>query len=258
MEPVEAGARARAARSGRRDRRCPGSAAPRPRPPPRRPRRGSPRSSGARARAGRPRARSPRRGRRARSRARGRRSRARTPSSARAGRARRRRRTSAASRPRSTPRGRRGSPAGRAARRRRTRPRAARSLVPSMRRTTGRAIASRSASRPIALITERNISPARDEQRGRGRGLGDVRDHELRVGPGVRPDRELERALHRMAVDRDRPPVDEVPPLRQVRAQRHDQVSGSEGERCTGPVVSEWASLSVTEMIAKRGSTASS
>ena len=46
------------------------------------------------------------------------------------------------------------------------------------------------------------------------------------AGPGVRADREGERALHRMPVDRDGPPVDEVPALRQVRAERHDERVG--------------------------------
>ena len=40
----------------------------------------------------------------------------------------------------------------------------ARRLVPSTRRTSGRAIASRSTKRPIAIITVRNTSPARDER----------------------------------------------------------------------------------------------
>ncbi len=87
----------------------------------------------------------------------------------------------------------------------------------------------------------------------------DVRDHELRRRARVRADRERERALHRMPVDRDRAPVDEVPALRQVRLERDDQrVRVRRRARAPAPVVSWWASLSVTEMIAKRGSTASS
>ena len=35
-------------------------------------------------------------------------------------------------------------------------------------------------------------------------------------------------------------------------------MSGFAGDRVTGPVVTDWASTPVTEMIAKRGSTASS
>ncbi len=44
----------------------------------------------------------------------------------------------------------------------------------------------RSTKRPIALITT-GTRPAGDDQRGRGRGLGDVRNRELRCRPGFGP-----------------------------------------------------------------------
>ena len=67
--------------------------------------------------------------------------------------------------------------------------------------------------------------PPRDQQVQRGRRPGDARDRELRRRPRVRPDRIGERALHRVAVDRDRPPVDQIPALGQVRSQRdHERV----------------------------------
>ena len=73
-----------------------------------------------------------------------------------------------------------------------------------------RAAARAARSRPSPT---RNDDPARGhEPRRRGR-LRGRRDRELRRRPGVRPDRERERAAHRVAVDRDRAPVDEVPAL---------------------------------------------
>ena len=68
--------------------------------------------------------------------------------------------------------------------------------------------------------------PARDQHVGRGRGLVDAWHRELWRRAGVRSDRVRERPLHRVAVDRDRAPVDQVPPLGEVRPQRHDQRVG--------------------------------
>ena len=109
----------------------------------------------------------------------------------------------------------------------------ARRLVPSTRRTTGRAIAIRSTNSPIDDITVRNISQRAISsfvvvaRRARSFGTGNCG-----AGPGFGADRERERALHRVPVDRDRAPVDQVPALRQVRAQRHDAACrGSTGER---------------------------
>ena len=53
--------------------------------------------------------------------------------------------------------------------------------------------------------------PARSHQLGRRGGFRDGRDHELRRRSRVRSDGEREGAPHRVAVDRDHPPVDEVP-----------------------------------------------
>ena len=71
--------------------------------------------------------------------------------------------------------------------------------------------------------------PARDQQLRRLRAGGHLRHRELRRRPRVGADGIRERALHRMAVDRDRAPVDQVPALRQMRAQRHDQRVGIGG-----------------------------
>ncbi len=65
--------------------------------------------------------------------------------------------------------------------------------------------------------------PLEDHELWRRRRARYVRDHELRSGPRVGADREREGALDRVAVDRDRPPVDEVPALGQVRLERDDQ-----------------------------------
>ena len=65
--------------------------------------------------------------------------------------------------------------------------------------------------------------PARDQQLRRRRGGRYLRHRELRRRSRVGADRVRERALHGMAVDRDRAPVDQVPALGQMRAQRHDQ-----------------------------------
>jgi len=65
--------------------------------------------------------------------------------------------------------------------------------------------------------------PAGDQQlRCRCR-LGDGGDRELRRRTRVGADGVGERALHRMAVDRDRAPVDQIPALGQMGAQRDDQ-----------------------------------
>ena len=116
----------------------------------------------------------------------------------------------------------------------------------------------RNTNRPIALITDRNITQRAISSRSEVADSGDARDRELRRRPRVRADRVGERALHRVAVDRDRPPVDQIPALRQMRRSGTTSVSGFAGERCTGPVVSCWPAALVTEMIANRGSTASS
>src|SRR5437764_860082 len=58
--------------------------------------------------------------------------------------------------------------------------------------------------------------PARNEQPRCGGGLRDLRDRELRRRPGVGPDGERERSLHRVPVDGDGAPVDEVPALAQL------------------------------------------
>ena len=176
-----------------------------------------------------------------------------------AARARRGRTPSAASRWRSRSRGTRGSRSARAPTRPRTRPTRRAGSTPSTRLISGRAISIRSTNSPIATITDRNISPARDQQLRRGRGRRDVRHLELRRRPRVRADGVGERALHRVAVDRDRAPVDQVPALGQVRPQRHDQ-RVRVGRRAADRARSSPAGPAalVTEMIANRGSTASS
>ena len=102
------------------------------------------------------------------------------------------------------------------------------------RRTAGRAMNRRRTIRPIELITVRKDEPLRDDQLGRRRRPGYVGDRELRRRARVRPDGERERALHRMSVDRDRAPVDEVPALRQLRLQLDDRA-------CPDPRASEQA-----------------
>ena len=112
----------------------------------------------------------------------------------------------------------------------------ARRLVPPTRRTTGRAIASRNAARPIATITERKTTHrAVTSLRCRG-GLGGRRDHELRRGARVRADGKGERSSYGVPVDGDRPPVDEVPPLRITLA--------AAPAACRGPPANAAAALS--------------
>ena len=219
MEPVERRARGRAATSGRRAPPRPGSSSVAPaasRAPAER--RAARRSSAARARAGRPRATSAGgqdEEREARARGRGSRGRRRTT------------RNSGTSAPRSNTERERelrrreiDVDRDRDERRRRDATtnaiETARRRVPDTRRTTGRAIAIRSTNSPIAAITREEDDPARRDEPRRRRRLGDRRDHELRRRPRVRPDGERERAAHRMAVDGDHAPVDEVPALGQA------------------------------------------
>ncbi len=92
--------------------------------------------------------------------------------------------------------------------------------TPGTARPAGRAISSRRASRPIGAITDDEHQPARDQQLGRDRGRRDARDLELGRRARVGPDRVGEGPLDRVAVDRDRAPVDQVPALEQPGPQR--------------------------------------
>ena len=161
---------------------------------------------------------------------------------------RRDRASAARSRPRRTPSGARTPrspsrrrPAPRRARpRRRSRTRSTRraASVPGTRRTTGRAIdRSRSTKSPSAAIMREEHEPARGHEPRLGGASREMRrDHELRRRPRVRPDRERERAAHRVAVHRDRAPVDEVPALRAgPGAAGRASVSASAGERRRRP-----------------------
>ena len=88
--------------------------------------------------------------------------------------------------------------------------------VSGTRRASGRAISSRNTNSPIALITDRNIIHRVISSCGVAAVADDARDRELRRRAGVRADRVGEGSLDGMAVDRDRPPVDQVPALGQV------------------------------------------
>ncbi len=99
----------------------------------------------------------------------------------------------------------------------------ARRLTPGTRLTTGRTIRIRSTNSPIAAITATNISQRVISSCGVVARRRDARDLELGRRSRVRAHRVGERPRNRMAVDRDRPPVDQVPALREVGPQRHDQ-----------------------------------
>ena len=109
---------------------------------------------------------------------------------------------------------------------------------------------------PIAIISERNAT----QRAVTSPGVAAVSESDgilnLRAGP-VRADRERERAADRMAVDGDHAPDDEVPPLPQMPGWYIELIPAFADERRGAPAVSEWASASVTETIANRGSTAS-
>ena len=100
-----------------------------------------------------------------------------------------------------------------------------RNRVPPTRETSGRAISIRSANSPIAAITERKTA----QRAIRSGGVAAVSEIEgitnCGAGSGVRADRERERSSDRVAVDRDHPPVDEVPALGQL-LQRDDERVG--------------------------------
>ena len=173
-------------------------------------------------RAGRPRAQRLPRRRTARSRARDRGSRARSPTRRRAARGRRSRTPSGARTPPSPAGGRRDreEPDRRGDREpERDAPQAR--VAAAAARAAARA-RSRKTNRPIADMTEMNTT-----QRAATR-LGVAAVSEIDgtgnwgAGPGVRADGEGEEPAHRVAVDRDRAPVDEVPALRHL-LQRHDQ-----------------------------------
>ena len=105
----------------------------------------------------------------------------------------------------------------------------ARRFVPSTRRISGRAISDPQREQADRDHHRQEHHPARDQQLRRLRARRDLGHWELRRGPRVGTDGVRERALHRMAVDRDRAPVDQVPALRQMRAQRHDERVGIGG-----------------------------
>ena len=73
---------------------------------------------------------------------------------------------------------------------------------------------------------EHEHRPARDQQLRGGGGRRDVRDPELGRRSRIRSDRVGEEPIDRVTVDRDRAPVDQVPPLGQIRPQRHHQRVG--------------------------------
>ena len=98
-------------------------------------------------------------------------------------------------------------------------------LVPCRRRTSGRRDRDPQHEEADRAHHRQEHHPAGCDQARRRRRLGDRRDRELRRRAGVRPDREGEGAAHRMAVDRDRAPVDEVPALGDT-VERHDQRVG--------------------------------
>ncbi len=81
----------------------------------------------------------------------------------------------------------------------------------------------RSTKSPIAIITVTNISQRVISSCGVVAVAEMLGTLELGRRPGVRSHRVRERPLHRVAVDRDRSPVDQVPALGQVGSQRHDQ-----------------------------------
>jgi len=78
------------------------------------------------------------------------------------------------------------------------------------------------------------------------------------AGPAFGPTANVKRAADGVAVDGDRPPVDEGTSPRQAASAGTSRVFASFGDRRGGPVVSCLPAASVTETIAKRGSTASS
>jgi hypothetical protein len=98
--------------------------------------------------------------------------------------------------------------------------------------------------------------PAGGQQTRCCRCLRDRRDDELGRRAGVGADRERAGAADRVAVDGDDPPVDEVPAPHE-RSSGTTSVSGSAADRLCGAAARCLPLASVTETIAKRGSTAS-
>ena len=167
----------------------------------------------------------------------------RTPSGARTGRSRARRRP--ALRP-AGPRARRGT---------RSRAAAARSRSRAARR--GRAISARRTNSPSAANSERNTT----QRAIRSCGVAAVSlsdgHAELRRRPRVRADREREGAAHRVAVDRDHAPVDEVPALGDLLERHDERLRLGRRPLRRARRSTWWPAASVTETIAKRGSTGS-
>ncbi len=164
-------------------------------------------------------------------------------------------RVSARTRP-SPARGRRAPPRARRrarCRRRVVTPRRARSLPPvDLQRPRDHGCGTR-AGRSRASIAEQQ-HPARPDEARRRRALAERRDHELRRRAGARPDRERERAAHRVPVGRDHAPPDEVPALRQLVHRDEDRVLVVGRARRAARDLPGCRCASVTEITAKRGS----